>query len=270
MNFSTLRDVFIEEALRNLGHGAPYLQQRFHLPVATNEDVLHRLNTLEDLISRIKDLQHIQENFRAVDHVDRQLKVFCRSAGRRLVRACGMIEYLRCLLSSRSPGAAFLHHQSLVACLLQVKESLAFWEESIGAEEFYKRHARPREVRYQYLEHTLRLVFVIADLTFPEGLRAYIVELEDVLGRPHLRGQFQFDSPATYARTKGRARVGVTAPHDRCPKRFIPYGMKKLRPFWYRNPSLYGHLQVANEHCVRQLRGAFPRGWPRRPSPSRY
>ncbi|KUI61919.1 Altered inheritance of mitochondria protein 11 [Cytospora mali] len=260
MNFSTLRDVYVAEALRSLGHGIPNFKHS-DLPALTNRHVLSRLNTLPDVILRVKDLQATQEHFKPTSHVDQELKVFCQSAGRRLVRACAILEELRGLLNSGNLNSAFLHHKDLVECLLQIRESLAFWEESIGAPEFYRRHVRCQEVRFQYLKHTLCLVSVIVGLTFPEGLRAYVLELEDALGRPHLPQQFFFDSPITYAWTKKRTRVGLTAPLNRTPKRFIPSGLKKLSPFWYRNPNLYGHLLLANERCIRQRKAKLLSSW---------
>ncbi|ROV96741.1 hypothetical protein VSDG_05606 [Cytospora chrysosperma] len=251
MNFSTLREVYVEQALKFLGHEIPDCQHSGLLAVS-NEHVLGRLETVPDLILRVRHLQTEQESFRPTNHVQEELKVFCQSAGRWLVGACTKLELLRGLLSSGSPDAAFQHHQVLIECLVHIKESLAYWEESINAKEFYGRHARSNEVRFQYLELTLRLVFIIVDLAFPEGLRAYVEELEGVLGWPELRKQFQFDNADTYARSKKWVIVGLTAPSNRIPKRFIPYGMKKLRPFWHRNPSVYGHLQVANLCCIRR------------------
>ncbi|KUI73487.1 hypothetical protein VM1G_08817 [Cytospora mali] len=251
MNFSTFRDVYVAEALRILGHGIPNFEDS-NLPALTNQHVLSRINTLPDVILGVKCLQATQENFKPTSHVDQELKAFCRSAGRRLVRACAIIEDLQGLLDSSDLHSAFLHHKDLVECLLQIRESLAFWEESIGAPEFYRCHARCQQVRFQYLKPTLHLVSAIVDLTFPEGLRVYVLELENALGRPDLFQQFHLDSPITYALSKERTRVGVTAPLNRMPKRFIPHGLTKLSPFWYRNPNLYGHLLVANEHCIRE------------------
>jgi hypothetical protein len=256
MNFSTLREIYVEQALKFLGHEIPDCQHSGLLAVS-NEHVLGRLETVPDLILRVRHLQTEQESFRPTNHVQEELKVFCQSAGRWLVGACTKLEGLRGLLSSGSPDAAFQHHQVLIECLVHIKESLAYWEESINAKEFYGRHARSNEVRFQYLELTLRLVFIIVDLAFPEGLRAYVEELEGVLGWPELRKQFQFDNADTYARSKKWVIVGLTAPSNRIPKRFIPYGMKKLRPFWHRNPSVYGHLQVANLCCIRRRKCAF-------------
>lgn len=256
MNFSTLREIYVKQALKSLGHENPDFQPS-DLPAVNNQRVLGRLDTFPDLILQVRDLQADQESFRPTDHVQMELKVFCQSAGRRLVQAYTQIEDLRSLLSSGSPDAAFLHHRILIECLVHIKESLAFWEESIGTEEFYGRHVRSNDVRFQYLELTLHLVVIIVDLAFPEGLRPYVEELEDVLGWPDLRKQFQFDNADTYARSKKRVRVGFTAPHNRTPKRFIPYGLKKLRPFWYLNPNVYGHLQVPNQCCIRRRKCAF-------------
>ncbi|ROW10599.1 hypothetical protein VMCG_02089 [Cytospora schulzeri] len=251
MNFSTFREIYVEQALRNLGHENPAFQ-RSNLPAVTNQYVLGRLDTFPDLIQRVKGLQAEQESFRPTDEVQRELKVFCLCAGRRLVRAYTTIEDLRGLLKSCSPEAAFLHHRVLIECLLHTRESLAFWEESIDAKEFYGRHVRSNEVRFQYLELTIRLVLIVVDLTFPEDLHPYVEELEYFLGWRDVREQLQFDNAETYARSKKLVRVGLSAPHNRIPKRFIPYGLRKLRPFWYRNPSVYGHLQVPNQSCIRQ------------------
>lgn len=266
MNLSTLNDIYVEPALRFLGHKATGFEPK-DLPTVTNQHVLGRLDTFPDLILRVRSLQAEQESFTPTDDVQREVKAFCQSAGRRLVRACTMIEGLRDLLCSCTPDDVFMHHRILVECLLLIKESLAFWKESVDAKEFYGRHARSVEVRFQYLERTLRLVLIIVDLTFPEGLRPYVVELEDVLGWPDLQEQFQVDNAASYAESKKRVRVGITAPHYRLPKRFIPYGMKKLKPYWYLNPNVYGHLQMANQCCIKKRKGTLDhmsgRGKPR-------
>ncbi|KAG6367505.1 hypothetical protein INS49_001695 [Diaporthe citri] len=190
MNFSTLRDIYLEESLRVLGHGNP--------------------------------------------------DPFTVIAG------------LKKLARSGSADAAFTHYQHRIKCLVQVRESLAFWEESIGAEAFDKKHARSRDVRHEYLKHTFRLVYVIADLSFPESLREYTEEMSEVLKQGDLQQHFILDSEVTYARSKERTRAGLTSPHHQCPRRFVPHGLRKLTPHFYYNPDLYGHLQVANEACIKQ------------------
>lgn len=261
MNFTTLRDIYVGEALKNLGYDDPAFK-RSEMPAVTNQDVLGRLSILPDLVTRVNNLHAEQVSFVANSDIDKGLKSYCRTAGLRLVRACETIENLRCLLSSGSSkadaGAAFTYHQHLVDCLLLIKVSLAFWSESIGAKEFGRKHVRCKDVRFRYVEHTIRLVFIIADLTFPEDLRDYVDEMKDALGRPHLQGQFFFDGPVTYAWSKERVKMGLTAAQNRQLKRFLPFGLDTVTPLWCLNPSLYGNLQVPNQLCMRKLKGALP------------
>lgn len=256
MNFSTLRDVYLEESLRVLGNGDPG-REPGDLPSISNRYALDRLDDLPE-VGRIKALQAKQERFRPTNEVDATLKAFCCCAGRHLVEAFTVIASVKRLARSASADAAFTHYQHRIKCLVQVRESLAYWEESIGAEAFDKKHARSRDVRHEYLRHTFLLVYVIADISFPESLREYTEEMSKVLKRGDLQQQFVLDSEVTYARSKERTRAGLTTPHHQCPKRFVPHGLRKLTPYFYYNPDLYGHLQVANEACIKQRKGALP------------
>lgn len=256
MNFSTLRDIYLEESLRVLGHGDPDCQPK-DLPFISNRYALDRLNNLPE-VGRIKALQAKQERVRPTNEVDATLKAFCCCAGRHLVEAFTVIAGLKRLARSGSADAAFTHYQHRIKCLVQVRESLAYWEESIGAEAFDKKHARSREVRHEYLGHIFLLVYVIADVSFPESLREYTEEMSEVLKQGNLQQQFVLDSEVTYARSKERTRAGLISPHHQCPTRFVPHGLRKLTPYFYYNPDLYGHLQVANEACIKQRKGALP------------
>ncbi|KAI3392769.1 hypothetical protein diail_5205 [Diaporthe ilicicola] len=250
MNFSTLRDIYLEESLRVLGYGEPAHQPE-NIPFIPNRHALDRLDSLPD-VERIKALQAKQERVRPTDEAEATLKAFCRCAGRHLVDAFTVVAGLKRLAKSGSADAAFAHYQRRIKCLLQVRESLAYWEESIGAEAFDKKHARSRDVRHEYLKHTIQLVYVIADISFPESLREYIEEMSEILKQGNLQQQFVLDSEVTYARSKERTRAGLTSPHHQCPKRFVPHGLQKLTPYFYYNPDLYGHLQVVNEACIKQ------------------
>ncbi|KAL1876253.1 hypothetical protein Daus18300_002881 [Diaporthe australafricana] len=250
MNFSTLRDIYLEESLRVLGHGAPDRQPE-NIPLVPNRHALDRLASLPE-VERIKALQAKQERVRPTNEADATLKAFCRCAGRHLVEAFTVVAGLKRLAKSGSADAAFTHYQRRINCLLQVRESLAYWEESIGAEAFDKEHSRSRDVRHEYLRHTFLLVYVLADVSFPDSLREYIEEMSEVLKQGNLQQQFILDSEVTYARSKERTRAGLTSPHHQCPKRFMPHGLRKLTPYFYYNPDLYGHLQVANEACIKE------------------
>ena len=256
MNFTTLQDVFVEEALKALGHEVPGFQYS-DLPALTNRDVFGRFSAVPDLVTRIKGLHTKQKSVVPTNRVDKELKIFCRCAGWRLVQGAKVLEDLWCLLRNHDPNAPFSHHQDLLECLLAIRKSLDVWAESIDAKEFYRRHARSQDVRYIYVLLTMRLVHVIVDLTFSEGLRPYVDELADLIERPWLQGTFFFDGPKTYARIKKKTRLGLTAPSNETPKRFIPYGLVELTPFWVRNSGLYGHAQVPNELCIIKLRGAL-------------
>lgn len=254
MNFSTLRDIYLEESLRVLGHGDP-LYQPEKIPFIPNRKALDRLDSLPE-VGRIKSLQAKQERVRPTNEADTTLKAFCRCAGRHLVEAFTVVAGLKRLARSGNADAAFTHYQHRINCLLQVRESLAYWEESIGAEAFDKKHARSRDVRHEYLRHTFQLVYVIADISFPESLREYTEEMSELWKRGDLQQQFILDSEITYARSKERTRPGLTSPHHQFPKRFMSHGLRTLTPYFYYNPDLYGHLQVANEACIKQRKGA--------------
>lgn len=250
MNFSTLRDIYLEESLRVLGHGDPDRQPQ-ELPLISNQYALDRLDKLPEL-GCITALQSRQERARPSNEVETTLKAVCCCAGRPLVEAFTVIAGLKKLTRAGSPDATFTNHQHLIKCLVQVRESLAYWEESIGAAAFDKKHARSRDVRHEYLRHTFQLVYVIADVSFPESLREYTEAMSEVLEEGDLQQHFVLDSEVTYARSKERTRAGLISPHHQCPKRFVPHGLQKLTPHFYYNPDLYGHLQVANEACIKQ------------------
>lgn len=265
MNLSTLRDIYVEQALKFLGHNVPDFDSD-NLPAFTNQHVLDRLDNFPDVILRVRTLQDEQESFKPTNLVQVEVKAFCQSAGRRLVQACTAIENLQDQLCSCSPNAAFSRHRVLINSLLKIRESIVCWTQSIDVEEFYGRHPRSVEVRFRYLKLTLRLVLIMVDLAFPKDMRPYVEGLQEVLEWPNLNKQIKFDNAASYAESKKLARVGLTAPHDRIPKRFVPYGKKVLRPYWYRNPNVYGHQQVPNAVCIRTCKGMFdPVSWQRKP-----
>lgn len=256
MNFSTLRDIYLEESLRVLGHGDPDHQPK-DLPFISNRDALDRLDILPEL-GRIKALQDRQERVRPSNEVETTLKAICCCAGRPLVEAFAVIAALKRLVRAGSADATFTQYQHLIKCLVQVRESLAYWEESIGAASFDKKYTRSRDVRHEYLRHTFLLVYVIADVSFPESLREYTEAMSEVLKQGDLQQQFVLDSEVTYARSKERTRAGLISPHHQCPKRFVPHGLRKMTPYFYYNPDLYGHLQVVNEACAKQRKGVLP------------
>lgn len=260
MNFTTLQSLFVEPLLRILGrHEVPGFEYS-DLPAFANRDVFNRLGIIPGLVTHIKGLHANQEAMRPTNNVDRKLKIVSRSAGLRLVRASTVLEELRAQLSLSDPDAPFTQYESLANSAVEIKWSLNFWEESIDAKEFWGRYKISQNVRFRYVLATLHLLFVIVDLIFPDDFRDYSEELGDVISRPWLQEQFLFDSPETYAWSKSRVTLGITVPDDRYLKRFIPYGLTELTPFWIRNRSLYGHYLVANELCIRKRKGALHGG----------
>ncbi|POS75583.1 hypothetical protein DHEL01_v206022 [Diaporthe helianthi] len=252
MNFSTLRDIYLEESLRILGYGDPD-RHPGDLPLISNQYALDLFNKLPE-VGCITALQSRQERARTSNEAETTLKAVCCCAGRPLVEAFMVIAGLKRLITRAGrPDATFTNHQYLIKCLVQVRESLAYWEESIGAAAFDSKHARSRDVRYEYLGHTFQLVYVIADVSFPESLREYTEAMSDILKEGDLQQQFVLDSEVTYARSKERTRAGLISPHHQFPKQFVPHGLQTLTPpHFYYNPDLYGHLQVANEACIKQ------------------
>lgn len=270
MNFSSLRDIYLDWHLRILGHedasslqDSPLFSPRPNPQVVTCQQVLDKLNTLPDL-GDLKALQARQRRVRLKpgDAVSRRLKMFCQCAGGPLIRAYEILAKLKDTLESMRPepgattNSVFGLYQCLVDALLEVRKSHAIWEVSVGHEAFFKKHSRPRDVRFEYLWYTLQLVYVVADLTFPCDFREYLQQMERTLGRHDWKEEFILDSHVTYERSKKKARLSVIAPVNQYPKRYLLYGQTVLRPVLIYNPSVYGHRLVPNERSLRLRSGA--------------
>lgn len=268
MNFSSLRHIFLDWHLRILGHedssSAPdnsvFPPSPKPRPV-TCQEVLDKLNSLPHL-KKLKALHASQRRIKlkSDDVVNRNLKLFCRCAGAPLIRAYEILAGLRRMLELMSPEAArtkpFRMHKWLVDALLEVRKSHAIWEVSVGHEAFFKKHPRPRAVRFEYLWFTLQLVYVVADLTFPWEFREYLRQMGNHLGRPDWKDDFVLDSHATYERSKESTRPALIIPVNQYPIKALLYGQTVLRPFLVYNPSVYGHRLVPNKRSLQLRSGA--------------
>lgn len=267
MNFSSLRHIYLDWHLYILGHEEPSCIQHGPLvapprprpQVTTYRRVLERLCSLPDLES-LKALQARQMRVRPGDEVDRKLKLFCRCAGRPLIRAFGILAELQVKLEAKGAEEltrnTFCLHEWLVEALLEVRKSHAIWEVSVGDKAFSTQHPRPRGVRYEYLWYTVQLLYIIADLNFPGEFHEYLQEMESFLGRRDWRELLVLDSPLTYERSKKRARPEIIAPVGQYPKRYLLYSQTALKPHFVHNTSVYGHQMVANERSLRSRKGA--------------
>lgn len=268
MNFSSLRDIYLDWHLRILGHedpssaqDSPLLFPRPKPRAVTCRQVLDKLNGLPDL-RKLKVLQASQRRVRLKpnDVVGRKLKLFCRCAGGPLIQAFEILADLRNTLELISPEMStsmpFRMHQWLVDALLEVRKSHAIWEVSVGHEAFFKKHPRPRAVRFEYLWYTLRLVYVVADLTFPWEFREYLQQMGSTLDQHDWKENFVLDSRVTYERSKKKTRPGLIAPVNQYPRRYLLFDQKVLRPFLVHNPSVYGHRLVPNERSLQMRSGA--------------
>lgn len=274
MNFTSLRNIYLDwhlrvldQHLRGLGHEDPSggddpfrYSPRPTLPTITCQHVLERLRTLPDLGS-LQALQAEQQSVKPQCAADWTLKVFCECAGRPLIQAFVILTGLKKQLESLDPERAatttFSQYQDLVGTLLEVRKSHAIWEVSVGNEAFFKAHPGPRAVRYDYLWYTLQLVYVVADLTFPEDFREHLQHMASWLRRCDWRERFILDSKVTYERSMKRARPEILAPPDRYPTRYLLFGQNVLRPCLVRNPSIYGHRLVPNERCLQRMKGTW-------------
>lgn len=269
MNFSSLRDIYLDWHLRILGHEDPSSAQdsplffpRHKARVVTCQQVLDKLNDLPDL-SSLKALQASQQRVRLKpnDVVSRKLKLFCRCAGGPLIRAFEILANLRKTLELISPEVSkskvFRMNQWLIEALLEVRKSHAIWEVSVGHEAFFKKHPRPRAVRFEYLWYTLQLVYIVAGLTFPWEFREYLQQMGSALDQHDWRENFILDSHVTYERSRAKTRSGLIAPVNQYPKKDLLYGQTVLRPFLVYNPSVYGHRLVPNERSLQLRNGAL-------------
>lgn len=267
MNFSSFRNIYLDWHLRVLGHQDssggedPFrYSPRPTVPQITCQHVLERLKNLPDLES-LQALQAKQQRVKPQCTADWTLKVFCECAGRPLIQAFEILTRLKEKLESPSQeqaaDATFSQYQDLVGALLEVRKSHAIWEVSVGNEAFFKEHPGPRAVRYDYLWYTLQLVYVVADLTFPEDFREHLHHMGSWLRRCDWRERFILDSKVTYERSmqRARARPGILAPPGRYPIRYLLFGQKVLRPCLVHNTSKYGHRLVPNERCLRRMKG---------------
>lgn len=248
MNFSSLNKEFLPLISK-------LVEQKFDLPAVTRSDVLRRLQKLPP-VRQLQDLQEEQEQATTRTTVEEKLQAFCICAGRLLVNAFQILDDLRLRTESyRSTPTIFYsrfeEYPHLRDAVVQIGESLSIWEDSIGTEEFLKKHPRPRDVRNQYLEHTLRLIFVIAQLTLPEEYTPHREEFESFLSRDNFSKQFVWDNEKTYARSKERRRREIIASQDQTPARYVPYGLKVRRPYLVHSQSLHGHFVVVNDRCPR-------------------
>lgn len=287
MNFTSLRDIWLDWHLSILGHqdhddedhnddhegsdtsscgqDAPRIFPHFPRPkppTVTCRQVLDRLKTLPES-SSIEALQTRQMKITPKDGTARSLKLFCRCAGQPLISAFEVLARLRSHLESLDPQEPeklatrpFLLYQYLVDALLEVRKSHTIWEVSVGHETFFKKHPTARAVRCEYILYVLKIVYVIALLTFPEDYREHLKEMEKLLKRHDWSEQLIFDSTVTYERSMKGARQGVIAPVNQYPKRFLMFDQKVLRPFLVHNPHVYGHRLVPNECCMEERSGA--------------
>lgn len=280
MNFSLLRHVYLDWHLRVLGYEDPCSSDNdsgcgnnnsgsnnsIHSPdvtlaspppkprVVTCQYALQRLHSLPD-VRQLEALQARQQQHRAKVGADRTLKLFCHCAGPPLIRALEILANLRRQLDALGPSAratTFLMHQHLVDSLVEVRKCHAIWEVSIGDEAFFKKYTRPRSVRFEYLAYMLHLLYVIANLTFPDDLQEYLEEMRRVLARRDWRDLLVLDSAVTYERSRRRLRPDVLAPLGQYPRRWLLHGQTSVCPFFLHNTSVYGHRLVANEYAMRR------------------
>lgn len=258
MNFSSIRHIFLDWQLGILGyedpHGSPLVSPRPSPRRVTCREVRERLMALPD-VKQLKEMHTSQQIIKATDAVDKTLKAFCRCAGEPLIRAFETVESVRKDLESAhsDQSHAFSLYQGFQNALLEVRTAHAVWEVSVGDEAFFKRHARARAVRFDYLWWMLRLVYILSDLTFPgEFHETYLEGLETLLRRPDWRDQLVLDSEVTYELSKKRAIPGTIAPPDRFPKKYVLHGQTELRPFLVHSNSVHGHRLVPNACSLRQ------------------
>ncbi|KAF3765091.1 hypothetical protein M406DRAFT_331401 [Cryphonectria parasitica EP155] len=261
MNFSLLRNLYLDWHLRVLGYEDPCLGNNAILPsprpkprVVSCQYVLQTLQRLPELRD-VKALQARQEKLQPRERADRTLKLFCRCAGPPLIRAYEILAKLKDRLEALEPRASettFLLHKELVESLVEVRKCHAMWEVSVGDEAFFKKHPWPRSVRFEYVRYMLQILHVIANLTFPEDLQDYLEEMEMVLARKDWRDHIVLDSEVTYQRSKKHLRPEVIAPVHQFPVEFLLHGQKMLSPFLIHNTSVYGHRLIANEYAAQQ------------------
>lgn len=275
MNFSLLRHVYLDWHLRILGYEDPCSAHNdsgcgsnngIHSPdvtlaspppkprVISCQYALQTLQSLPD-VRQLEALQVRQQQRRPKAGVDRTLKLFCHCAGPPLIRALEILANLRQQLDALGPAAratTFFMHQHLVDSLVEVRKCHAIWEVSIGDEAFFKKHTRPRSVRFEYLAFMLHLLYIIANLTFPDNLQEYLEEMRRVLVRRDWRDLLVLDSAVTYERSTRRLRPDVLAPLAQYPRRWLLHGQTSLCPLFLHNTSIYGHRLVANEYAMRR------------------
>lgn len=264
MNFSSIKDNFLDWTLRVLGHHASFedfaapLTPRDKPPIVSNWYVLERLKALP----RLEDLQNLQAKqmgIKAQTDADKRLKVFCRCAGDYQIQALDILNHLAYSLASLDRerlAQPFVSYGYLIQATLATRLAHCAWELSIDEEAFFKAHPVPRAVRHEYLSYLLRVVLLISALTFPEDYQdSYVLSLWEFLARDDWKQQLVLDSEETYELSKKRARrarPGVIAPPQQYPARFMLQGQTSLIPCLMYNPGVYGHLLVPNAHCIRK------------------
>lgn len=264
MNFSSIRNIYLDFSLRVLGHREPFddlcvsLSPRDKLPCVTNKDVSKRLEVLPDL-EELHSLQTRQMQVRPQTYVNQKLKLFCRCAGRHQIRALGILKQLAYGLASLDhEGLAqpFVSYEHLIQAAIATKDAHAAWELSIDERAFFKKNPHPRAVRHEYLSYLLRVVHFISTMAFPEDYQdSYVRLLGDFLARDDWKRQLIMDSEETYELSKKRtrqAKPGVIAPPQRYPVRFKLHGQTRLSPYLVYSTGLYGQQLVPNARCVRE------------------
>lgn len=269
MNFSSVRNIYVDLSLRVLGYYEPSdncvatLAPRDKLPTVSNWHVsqwLRALPSLEDL----HNLQASQMKIRTRTLVDKKLRRYCYCAGNLQIEALSILVALASTLASLAHehlAQPFACYEDLKRAAIAIRRAHGTWEASIDEEAFFKKeNQRSRTVRFQYLSYLLRIVHIISALTFPVDYQdPYVDILDELLTRNDWQKQLIFDSEATYELSKQRARrarPGVIAPPHRFPAGFKLHGQTVLRPYLVYQDGGYGQQLVPNARCIRGRRRA--------------